>query len=271
MSEITAIQWTEHTWNPWRGCDKVHERCKNCYMFSDQIRYGQDPTTVTRTKTWKAPHKWNREAAKAGVNKLVFTCSWSDWFHKDADAWREEAWAVVKACPNLTFQILTKRPERIKNCLPPDWGNGYPNVWIGSSLDPLDKNGLEILGVHARVKFLSLEPLIAPAKVGDYLPSFDWVIVGGESGNDCRPCNVDWIRTLVKQCNDAQTPIFVKQLGALAVTDNANMDDWPDDTEIIAQGEGFAAGRIKTKHKKGGDMNEWPEDLRVRQFPQSTT
>src|SRR4051812_22014760 len=125
MSEITGIQWTEHTWNPWRGCTKIHDRCKLCYMFTEQARYGKDPSVVTRTQTWGEPLKWQRKAEAAGISQLVFTCSWSDWFHADADLWRDEAWRVVRQCPNLIFQILTKRPDRIADHLPKDWGDGY--------------------------------------------------------------------------------------------------------------------------------------------------
>src|SRR5437868_587512 len=112
MGTETGISWTEHTWNPWRGCTKVSPGCANCYMFREQRRYGRDPTQVVRTKTWNDPIKWNRQAAEAGRKDLVFTCSWSDFFHEGADEWRDEAWAVIRSCPNLIFQILTKRADR---------------------------------------------------------------------------------------------------------------------------------------------------------------
>jgi protein gp37 len=255
MSELTGIQWTLRTWNPWRGCDKVHVRCGNCYMFAEQTRYGQDPSTVVRTKTWADPIRWQRNAEKCGVTEKVFTCSWSDWFHKDADQWRDEAWAVVKSCPNLIFQILTKRPERICNHLPSDWGNGYPNVWLGSSLDPQDKGGMALFQNHAKVKFLSLEPLLGPVDLTPALGDLDWVILGGESGHKARPCSVEWIRDAVKQCQSAGVKVFVKQLGARPIEAQQTF------------GTVTAARSIVLKDKKGGDIAEWPEDLRVREFP----
>src|SRR3990167_6883297 len=97
----SKIEWTNDTWNPWHGCTKVSEGCDHCYMFRDKVRYGQDPELVVRSKTtFTAPLKWKEPS-------LVFTCSWSDWFHKAADAWRDEAWAIIKATPHLTYQILT--------------------------------------------------------------------------------------------------------------------------------------------------------------------
>ena len=119
MGEATKIQWTQHTWNPWRGCTKVATGCKNCYMFREQKRYGKDPSVVVRTSksTWAQVRKWNREAEKADRTDLVFVCSWSDFWHEAADEWRPEALEIMDQCENLIFQIPTKRPERIR----PNW------------------------------------------------------------------------------------------------------------------------------------------------------
>lgn len=127
MGDKTAIQWTDHTWNPWQGCTKVTAGCDHCYMFRDMRRYGKNPEAVVRSSdaTFYAPL---RQPKKYTPGK-VFTCSWSDWFHPAADAWRDEAWAVIRQTPRLTYQILTKRPNRIAGHLPTDWGDGYPNVW----------------------------------------------------------------------------------------------------------------------------------------------
>ena len=115
MAESTGIGWTDATWNPWYGCTKVSPGCAHCYMFREQIRYGRDPEVVTRSKTKFAdPLKWTK-------GRMIFTCSWSDWFHPAADAWRPEAWEIIKRTPHHTYQILTKRPERIADNLPDDW------------------------------------------------------------------------------------------------------------------------------------------------------
>lgn len=242
MGETTAIGWTQATWNPWYGCTKVSAGCDHCYMFRDMKRYGRDPETVTRSKTkFTDPLKW-----KDG--RLIFTCSWSDWFHKDADAWRDEAWQIVRDTPHHTYQILTKRPGRIARHLPADWGEGYPNVWLGTSVENQDyvKRIRDLQTIPAAVHFLSAEPLLGPLNLtripfadffrpenggsilgagGMYVNTLrgmggstvhhpiDWVIAGGESGVESRPCETDWLRSLRDQCASVGTAFFLKQLG----------------------------------------------------------
>jgi protein gp37 len=236
MGDTTGIEWTEKTWNPWHGCTKVSAGCDNCYMFRDKLRFGQNPEVVTRSKsTFRAPLKWRDPA-------LVFTCSWSDWFHKDADPWRDEAWEIIKATPHLTYQILTKRPGRIARHLPADWGEGYPNVWLGTSVEDqsVDHRIRQLADAPARTRFLSCEPLLGPLDIQEHAISgrIHWVIVGGESGAGYRVMNLDDARFLVDQCRLMQIPLFMKQLGG-----------WPD---------------------KQGDPAQWPESLRVRQMPTAT-
>jgi len=226
MADKTIIAWTQHSWNPWRGCTKISPGCTNCYMFTAQERYGRDPAVVTRTKTWADPIKWQREAAKTGQRQLVFTCSWSDWFHKDADPWREEAWAVVKACPMLTFQILTKRHERIRPNLPADWGSGYENVWLGVSVENR-RYGLPRIAalrtIPAAVRFLSIEPLLEDIGQID-LDGIGWVIVGGESGPGYRPMDHAWARSLRDQCKVAGVPFFFKQSASQRTEQGIELD-----------------------------------------------
>lgn len=207
---------------------------------------------------------------------MVFTCSWSDFFIEAADEWRDEAWQIIKQTPHLTYQILTKRPERIKGCLPDDWGEGYPNVWLGVSIESQDmtKRIPTLMLVPAKVRFLSIEPLIGPvsitnksinngysvptrifdgmgAEYTDPGPAFvgvDWVIIGGESGNvsgkyKFRRCDEDWIRDIIDECQASIVPVFVKQLGT-----------------SIARLWG-------TVDRHGGDVEEWPEYLQIREFP----
>lgn len=198
MGETSAIEWTDATWNPWRGCRKVSPGCKHCYMFRDQERYGRDP-------------------------RMVFTCSWSDWFIEEADTWRDEGWNIIKRTPHLTYQILTKRPERILDHLPTDWGDGYLNVWLGTSVENqeyADRRIPLLLEVPAVVRFLSCEPLLGPIdfrkvpgfnRVGLDLSNW-WVIAGGESGypGHFRPAELDWFRSLLDQCKTAGVPFFLK-------------------------------------------------------------
>lgn len=214
--ETTLIAWTDRTWNPWRGCTKVSPGCMNCYMFTAQERYGRNPAEVVRcTSTWGHPAKWQKAAAAAGRSELVFTCSWSDWFHQDADPWREDAWAVVRACPNLSFQVLTKRPENVIDRLPADWGDGYSNVWLGVSVE--DRKRLPRIDVlrtiPAALRFLSLEPLLEDLGTID-LSGIGWVIAGGESGPGWRPMDHAWAASVRDQCHTAGVPFFFKQSAA---------------------------------------------------------
>src|SRR3990167_1053022 len=185
MSEHTGIEWTDRTWNPWMGCERVSPGCDHCYMFSEQKRHGRDPSVVVRSKTtFDAPLKW--KAPNDGTGNLVFTCSWSDWFHKDADPWRDEAWDIIRRTPHLTYQILTKRPERIAEHLPKMCfscgvsdtihaeamvhshgfqGWPWPNVWLGTSIETqqyAEKRIPILTSVPAKVHFLSCEPLLGP-------------------------------------------------------------------------------------------------------------
>jgi protein gp37 len=212
VSEPKQREITSFTWNPWRGCTRISPGCVNCYMFRDQLRYGRDPSVVVRTKTWGDPLRWQKKAEAAGRTDLVFTCSWSDWFHADADAWRPEAWAVVRKCPNLVFQVLTKRPERIAAHLPPDWGEGYANVWLGVSVERNDYvwRADVLRAVPARTRWVCAEPLLGPLP-GLNLEGIDWLVVGGESGPDWRPMDLRWVRELRDRCRSAGVAFYFKQ------------------------------------------------------------
>ena len=206
MGKDTKIQWTDATWNCWHGCKKVSPGCKYCYMFRDKERFKQDPTEVIRSAgNFNAPLKWKEP-------KLIFTCSWSDFFIEEADEWREEAWEIIRNTPHHTYQILTKRPERIAQCLPDDWGVGYKNVWLGVSIEnqlEMPQRLMELAAIKAKVRFLSIEPMIGSVTFNYssiardlFTKRIDWVIVGGESGNDSglfryRLCNPLWIKNLL--------------------------------------------------------------------------
>lgn len=227
MGETTKISWTEHTWNPWRGCTKISPGCAHCYMYTQQERFGGNPFIVQQTKsTWNDPLRWQREAAAAGRTERVFTCSWSDFFHKDADAWRARAWDIISQCPNLQFQILTKRPERIAEHLPGiielklygnllHWDRGWPNVWLGVSVEnPRYLSRVdELRKIPARVHFISAEPLLSGLPDLD-LKDIEWLIVGGESGPGFRPMKTEWARELRDKALGAGTAFFFKQISA---------------------------------------------------------
>jgi protein gp37 len=274
MGSKTGISWTDATWNPWQGCTKVSDGCKNCYMYREKTRYGQDPFKVVRSApaTFNAPLKWAR-TGKLPEGSRIFVCSWSDFFHKDADAWRDEAWEIMTQLPYYKFLIPTKRPERILPNLPNFWfaprdvGGGYlGNIWLGVSVEnqkTADERIPILMKVPAAVHWLSLEPLLGPVDLrhihGDHVMfdilggsrfdfgddgfgvaapmmfRIDWTVVGGESGPNFRSMELGWAKDIVMDCKHKSIPVFVKQLGG-----------WPD-----------------TRH----ELEDFPEDLRVREFP----
>jgi protein gp37 len=262
MGERSVIEWTDSTWNPWRGCDKVSPGCAHCYMFRDQRRYGGDPSTVVRAadNTFYAPirnTKWakTREACIAEKGRhYVFTCSWSDWFHEDADEWRREAWEIVRRTPQSTYQILTKRPERIAECLPEDWGQGYPNVWLGVTIENrrfVDRADL-LRAVPAAVRFISAEPLLGPlvfetceqdwsaypeihvtygwrdgleSQRALDLAGIDWIITGGESGPSHRRFDPGWAIDIRDAAAATGTAFLHKQNGGPRPDSNGRLLD----------------------------------------------
>lgn len=211
MGRETGISWTDSTWNPWMGCTKVSAGCDNCYMFREQRQYGNDPELVRKSKTkFDAPLKWDDP-------RLVFTCSWSDWFHAEADPWRDEAWEIIRRSPQHTFQILTKRPGRIARHLPADWGDGYENVWLGTSVetDEFLTRVRVLRDVPASLRFVSAEPLLGPLPSLD-LAAIGWVITGGESGPGHRPIQPEWVREIRDKCVAAGVPFHHKQWGGFS-------------------------------------------------------
>jgi protein gp37 len=205
--ENSSINWTDHTWNPWIGCRAVSAECDHCYAATMVTnRMGRDFSTITRTKTWGDPIKWNRKApelaATLGRRPRVFASSLTDFFIQDSDPWRAEAWDVIRQCSDMDWPILTKRPALIPPRLPADWGNGWPHVWLGttcgvrssySRLDALRK-------VPAAIRFISAEPLLE-SLVDINLDGFHWLIAGGESGSGFRPMQEDWAIELRDICS----------------------------------------------------------------------
>lgn len=288
MSEQTAIEWADATWNPWEGCTKVSPGCANCYAEARNHRFGMDnwgkgkPRRRTSASNWKKALVWNRAPRLAPNDQAprIFP-SLCDWLDPEVPIeWLADFLKLVHDTPNLRWLLLTKRPElfdrRIQDVINRCdrmsvleislryWaheGQAPHGVWIGASVEDqqrADELIPELLKIPAAVRFLSVEPLLGPIEFGavpgglvspiyqDRRNKIDWVIVGGESGAKARPCNIDWIRRVVQDCRGAGVPCFVKQLGSKPTQEE---------------------DRLLIKHPKGGDINEWPEDLRVREFP----
>ena len=368
MGQDSKIQWTHHTFNPWRGCTKVSDGCKHCYADTQSKRspsvlgvWGPNGTRVVAAESaWKEPLKWDRAAAKAGERHRVFCASLADVFedwqghlsdargfslvHHSVLGWtsfhgsrehadetdtlvtmqdvRKRLFDLIDSTPNLDWLLLTKRPENIGRMIPdyrvhtPEMSVTYrgfsgarPNVWLGTSVEnqaTADERIPHLLRIPAAVRFLSCEPLLGPGPVdlrravprgeqagacrvcgwGDtlripnrtsvdgrlYCPdcrlgAIDWVIVGGESGPNARPCRVEWVRGIVRQCKDAGVPCFVKQLGSVpAVFESLDAGGWPEHVEFHKRDTG-PTDLLKLSDPKGSDLSEWPADLRVREFP----
>jgi protein gp37 len=227
-------------------------------MHRIEARHGKDGSIVVR-----ADDTYFYAPLKDKSGKYIFTCSMSDFFIEEADSWRAEAWKVIKNTPWHTWQILTKRPERIAQCLPEDWGNGYPNVWLGVSIENQKTIPRieELLKVPARIYFISAEPLLEEINFiqegKNLLDKFDWVIIGGESGNDYgeyryRECAVEWMEKVVKDARRTEhTKVFVKQMG----------------TYLAKRGIGSVTHNGQALSKHGDDYMFFPESLQIREIP----
>lgn len=252
----TNIEWTDFSWNVARGCRKKNEDCKNCYMFRDSFdgtRY--NPRMVVKTKSvFTLPLKIKETKSECWEGKpLVFTSSLTDWAIEEIDPYRNEMWDIIRRCPHLIFQLLTKRPERLPDVLPPDWGDGWDNVWIGTSTGSnKSTNFIELmLRVPSKTYFVSFEPLheqIDCSSIREHFKKIHWAVIGGESGNatgkfNARACEIGWITGLAYELKQQGVAVFIKQTGT-----------------VIAKKESY-------KDRHGRDWNEWPDYLRIREFP----
>lgn len=267
----TAIEWADVVWNPTTGCDRISPGCDNCYALTmarrlkamGQPKYQNDgdprtsgpgfgvtvhPDALDIPLRWRGPRR-------------VFVNSMSDLFHaRVPKTFVGGVWNTMEVTPQHTYQILTKRPERMRRIL-----NGWdragwvwrrhdlvwcgpldgplPNVWLGTSIESDEHTGRagDLRETPAAVRFLSLEPLLGPLPSLD-LTGIDWVIIGGESGAGARPMRAEWARDLISRGRVAGAAVFVKQLGGVL-------------------GREMGAGPM------GGDWDAWPSDLRVREFP----
>lgn len=339
MGKDSGIQWTHHTFNPWRGCTKVSEGCAHCYAEAGSKRnpavlgiWGPTGRRVVATDSmWQEPRKWDRAAARAGERHRVFCASLADifeawdgpvhdhhgrplyvtpdggWLFHPAGAgyvaappigaapegWRPltltevrgRLWRLIDECRNLDWLILTKRPEHFTDMLP--WGLrpgqrrvAWSHVWLGVSVENQARANERIprlLQAPAAVRFLSCEPLLGPVDLercyshsdeaffsafqGKYCGldgwgDLHWVIVGGESGHEARAFDLAWARSIVEQCKAAGVACFVKQMGARPEEPDSEQRLGPSTRRMLILADA-----------KGGTMEEWPEDLRVREFP----
>ena len=335
MAEQSGISWTDATFNPWIGCTKVGPGCDNCYAEAlmdkrwQRVTWGTGrPRLATSERNWKLPLLWEKEheafALAHGRRRRVFCASLADVFDNEVDpAWRVELMRLITRTPHLDWMVLTKRIGNAAAMLEAacqgvdgvGWQrNPLANVWLGATVvnqEEADRDIPKLLATPARVRFLSIEPMLgpvnlqyqlhvantakgwvklpwfdssdgrsagggAPKYIGPSVPDVDWVIVGGESGVKARPFHVDWARSIVKQCQAAGVPVHVKQLGAqprgwCAALAHVAPEDREDVTcdyhEAHEQGQECQGRCAAMVAPAGGDPTEWPEDLRVQQWP----
>lgn len=239
MAETTEISWAHSTFNPWIGCTNVSPGCDHCYAEALDHRWGNDrwgpgkPRQRTSAANWKQPLAWNRKAKESGQPWRVFCASLADVFDNEVPAeWRVDLFYLIAATPHLTWMLLTKRIGNVEGMM-----RSLPaNVWLGITVvnqEEADRDIPKLLhNMHARVRWLSCEPLLGPVDLkrfvalpGEESIGIDWVIVGGESGNGARPMNPDWARQVRDLCAAADVPFHFKQWGGLRPKSNGHLLD----------------------------------------------
>lgn len=274
MGENTKIEWCDHTWNPWTGCQKISPACDNCYAEgwakrSGLVKWGPgEDRRITSESYWKQPMKWNRIAERDGVRRKVFCASLADVFDNAViGQWRADLFALITVTPHLDWLLLTKRPQNITKMLPTAWADGWPNVWLGTTVEnqaEADRRIPHLLKVPAAKRFLSCEPLLGPVVLTNLrgedhqgtcyrnvlngvtwhpgcgsdssttwrgAPRIDWVIAGGESGPNARSMHIEWARSLRDQCAASGVPFFFKQMTKKApIPDEFMIREFPSGT-----------------------------------------
>lgn len=231
MGATTGIAWTRRTFNPWWGCQRVSPGCAHCYAETFAKRTGHDVWGAGSERRffgeahWAEPLRWNAKAEAEDRQDLVFCASMADVFEdrRDLDAERQRLWTLIERTPNLTWQLLTKRPENVERLVPVSWSlwGLPPNVWLGTTVEDQQRADERVpvlteVRVLSRVRFLSAEPLLGRVILDrQWLRRIGWVIVGGESGGGFRPLDLDHARSLRDQCVAAGVPFFFKQVGGL--------------------------------------------------------
>lgn len=215
-----------YQWNPWHGCHKCSPGCLNCYVYYLDGKRGKDAGIVTRSKTnFDLPLKKDRQGAyKLPSGHEIATCFTSDFFLPEADPWREEAWAIIRQRPDLDFLICTKRIERFSSCLPEDWGSGYENVILAVSCENNQKAAERLpllLQAPARRKVILAAPLLEDIDFSPFLSqgNIDQISVGGESYENARVCDFDWVRHIKATCDRFHVAFDFHQTGSNFIKD----------------------------------------------------
>ncbi|MDN7558852.1 phage Gp37/Gp68 family protein [Burkholderia orbicola] len=291
MSENSKIEWTDSTFNPWEGCAKVSPGCDHCYAEARNARFGGGtavnwgpgaPRRRTSAANWRKPLAW--EAAHAeffaahGRRQRVFCASLADVFDNAVDpAWRAALFDLIERTPNLDWLLLTKRIGNVMSMVSEaaqyqfdldriEKPRLHDNVTIGATIvnrEEMLRDAEKLLAVPARVRFWSVEPMLAdlgeiPAEL---MP--DWIICGGESGPDARPMHPDWARNLRDQCAAAGVPFLFKQWGEWAPGENCGGP--PTRTERVADwfGDEWSFSTMTPSEHDGLSYDDEPTVYRI--------
>lgn len=194
-------------WNPWHGCRRCSEGCQHCYMFFLDRMRNKNGADIYRTKNgFKYPLQKDRSGRyKIQSGELIRVCMTSDFFLEEADPWREEAWAIMRRRPDVKFFLLTKRPQRVKDCLPKDWGDGWDNIFFNVTCENqrrADERIPILLDLPFKHKGIMCAPFIGAVSIEKYLGDgkIEQVICGGENYDGARPCDFDWVKHLRSEC-----------------------------------------------------------------------
>jgi protein gp37 len=211
-------------WNLWHGCHKLSAGCKNCYVYRFDAAFNRDASIITKTADFDLPLKQTRNGAfKLPYGETVYTCFTSDFFLKEGDEWRIDAWQMIRLRTDLLFYIITKRIDRFSVNLPQDWGDGYDNVSVCATCETQDMADYRLpilLSLPIKHKAIICEPLLERINLSGWLtPVIEEVTVGGESGNNARVCDYDWVLDIRNQCIEKNIPFYFKQTGARFVKD----------------------------------------------------
>ena len=235
MGTVTKISWCDHSFNPWIGCTKVSPGCDHCYAETLNHRWGNDnwgkgkPRRITAGSNWKQPLRWDKDAYRLGTEHRVFCASLADVMDDEApEGARERLWELIDNTPNLIWQLLTKRPQRYMRFLPKEFRHN--NVWLGMSAE--NQEMFEVRADHlidasidrGTLAFISYEPALGPLTLSTR-PNWnlDWLICGGESGNDRRSMEQSWVESLQKECAERGTKFFMKQMSARTPEEGAKL------------------------------------------------
>lgn len=230
MGETTRIEWADHTFNPWIGCTKVSPACDNCYAEAlmdtryGRVRWGAgEDRSRTAASNWRQPRKWNRDAERLGMRPFVFCASLADVFDNEVDErWRADLFNLIRETPNLIWLLLTKRVGNVLRMTDVErLGSDFAlpgNVAIGATManqEEYNRDALKLDAVKERRDILftfgSFEPLLGPVILDCFAP--DWIIVGGESGANARPMELEWARRLKSDAGVMRLIFNFKQVG----------------------------------------------------------